>query len=91
MSIGTWRGRAVLAGFVALVAAAAVAATFATRSSNAAGLSAKVDNKTLVYAITDTPPDIDPNSSAGKSSLKTILCGLTTVMFDFFVIPIEDS
>jgi peptide/nickel transport system substrate-binding protein len=63
-SFGTWRGRVVLAGFAAVVAAAAVAATFATRAGHAAGLSAKVDNNTLVYAITDTPPDIDPNSSA---------------------------
>jgi len=61
---GSWQRRVVFAGAVTVVAAAAFAAAVATHTSKAAGVRAGVDNSTLVYAITDTPPDIDPNSSA---------------------------
>jgi peptide/nickel transport system substrate-binding protein len=61
---GSWQRRVAFAGAVTVVAAAAFAAAVATHTSKAAGVSAGVDNNTLVYAITDTPPDIDPNSSA---------------------------
>jgi peptide/nickel transport system substrate-binding protein len=44
-------------------AAAATAAAVSTHASNAAAKSA-ADLNTLVYAVTSTPPDIDPNSSA---------------------------
>src|SRR5437016_1374849 len=61
---GSWQRRVVFAGAVTVVAAAAFAAAVATHTGKAAGVRAGVDNSTLVYAITDTPPDIDPNSSA---------------------------
>jgi peptide/nickel transport system substrate-binding protein len=58
-----WRGRAGLGAAAALVCAAALAAAFMSHLSNAA-VSVKTDNNTIVYAITDTPPDLDPSSSA---------------------------
>jgi peptide/nickel transport system substrate-binding protein len=62
--LGTWQRRALLAVTVTVVAATAVAAAVATHTSKAAGVGASADDNTLVYAVTDTPPDIDPNSSA---------------------------
>jgi peptide/nickel transport system substrate-binding protein len=62
--LGRWKRRAALAGGVTMIVAAALAAAVATNSGRAASTGARVDNNTLIYAITDTPPDIDPNSSA---------------------------
>jgi peptide/nickel transport system substrate-binding protein len=58
-----WRGWAGLGAVVALVVAAALAAALTSHAGTAAA-GAKTDNNTIVYAITDTPPDIDPSSSA---------------------------
>lgn len=60
-----WRGqrtRMRLGAVLALAAAAAVTVGL-TATGNAAGLK-KSAADTIVYAITSTPPDIDPNSSA---------------------------
>ncbi len=58
-----WRGRVGLGAIAALVGAAALVAAFMS-SSGTAAVSAKADNNTIVYAITDTPPDLDASSSA---------------------------
>lgn len=58
-----WRLGLVLAGALALLIAAAASAASVTRTGQAATAGAAAA-KTIVYAVTSTPPDIDPNSSA---------------------------
>ena len=58
-----WRRRAGIGTTIALVLVVALAVGLMSRGSNAA-VSVKTDNNTIVYAITDTPPDLDPSSSA---------------------------
>ena len=50
-------------GLAALVGAAALVVAL-TSGAGTAAVGAASDNNTIVYAVTSTPPDIDPNSSA---------------------------